>query len=219
MSQKRVSLYLKVPKRPVNLLHQLENSILESMVEYKPIDPHTGSPLDESQGGASYQIKGTADVVDGELLIRFNARQAGLHTARIFANTKEVCRQVAFFVKSSGEVESVQLPMGGEQLLDSGLASGASTVRGAETKPAITSPPPYRSVLKITEKNYDKLFFISIIVFLIHRLSFNPLKLFPPPSSKAVIHLRSCMMNRWAQLGTMLVSSLVVHLVLRLSNC
>lgn len=168
MSQKRVSLYLKVPKRPVNLLHQLENSILESMVEYKPIDPHTGSPLDESQGGASYQIKGTADVVDGELLIRFNARQAGLHTARIFANTKEVCRQVAFFVKSSGEVESVQLPMGGEQLLDSGLASGASTVRGAETKPAITSPPPYRSVLKITEKNYDKLFFISIIYSVPH---------------------------------------------------
>ena len=145
MSQKRVSLYLKVPKRPVNLLHQLENSILESMVEYKPIDPHTGSPLDESQGGASYQIKGTADVVDGELLIRFNARQAGLHTARIFANTKEVCRQVAFFVKPSGEVESVQLPMGGEQLLDSGLASGASTVRGAETQPAITAPP-HRSV-------------------------------------------------------------------------
>ncbi|XP_019849038.1 PREDICTED: uncharacterized protein LOC109580393 [Amphimedon queenslandica] len=141
MSQKRVSLYLKVPKKPVNLLHQLENSMLESMIEYKPIDPHTGSPLDESQGGASYQIRGTADVVDGELLIRFNARQAGLHTARIFANTKEVCRQVAFFVKSSGEVESVQLPMGGEQLLDSGLASGASTVRGAETKPTITSPP------------------------------------------------------------------------------
>lgn len=144
MSQKRVSLYLKVPKRPVALLQQLENSLLESLIEYKPVDPHTGSPLDPSQH--SYQIKGTAEVVDGELLIRFYARQAGLHTVRIFANTKEVCRQVAFIVKPTGEVESVQLPGGlPQEQSDSGLVSGASTVRGVESQPAINIPPSHRS--------------------------------------------------------------------------
>lgn len=146
MSQRNVNLYLQVPTKPISLLERLEVSQLESLIEHKPID-YTGIDLRRVRIfdiQSSSQIKGTVEVIGSELLIRFPARNVGVHTARIFANTKEVCRPVAFIVKATGQVESIDVPMYTDYT-DSGLASGTSTVREVESQPVIPlylpSPP------------------------------------------------------------------------------
>lgn len=153
MSGKEVSLYLKVPSKPPTLLHRLENSLLESLIEYKPINASTADlkKIRIFDVPSLYQTKGSVEVVDSELLVQFTARNVGIHTGRIFANTKEVCRPVVFLVKPSGDVESINYTSSHLEYTDSGLVSGTSTVRGVESQPTMasyipasppTSPPP-----------------------------------------------------------------------------
>lgn len=174
--QRNVTLYLKIPTRPISLLQRLEASQLESLIEHKLIDYQgaTAAGIDLRRVRifelpSSSQIKGTVEVVDGELMVRFPARHFGIHTARVFANTKEVCRPVAFIVKQSGEVESIDISQasgGGLEHTDSGLASGTSTVRGVESQPVIpfylpSSPPvsptgiPQQSPAVVQQQLYD----------------------------------------------------------------
>ena len=154
MAGKQVCLCLKVPSKPPTLLHRLENSHLECLIEYKPIDPGVDLGrvrLFEIQ--SSYQIRSSVQIIEDELLVQFTARNVGVHTARIFSNTKEVCQAVAFFVKSSGDIENIDvrhsiLPRISNKGTDSGLASGTSTMRGVESQttmpfqlPSVPSSP------------------------------------------------------------------------------
>ena len=143
MAGKQVCFYLKVPSKPPTLLHRLENSLLECLIEYKPIDPGVDLGtirLFEIQ--SSYQIRSSVQIIEDELLVQFTARNVGVHTARIFSNTKEICQAVALFVKSSGDVETIDVKHSISSLItnkgtDSGLASGTSTTRGVESQPTI----------------------------------------------------------------------------------
>ena len=59
-----------------------------------------------SQLRSAYQLKGTAMLVDDELVIQFVPRNAGLHSVRIFSDTKELCRPIAFIINQNSDVES-----------------------------------------------------------------------------------------------------------------
>ena len=152
MAGKQVCFYLKVPSKPPTLLHRLENSLLECLIEYKPIDPGVDLGrirLFEIQ--SSYQIRSSVQIIEDELLVQFTARNVGVHTARIFSNTKEICQAVALFVKSSGDVETIDVKHSISSLItnkgtDSGLASGTSTTRGVESQPTILFQIPYSPV-------------------------------------------------------------------------
>ena len=125
--------------------------MLESLVEYKPIDTSSIRNARLLEVPSIYQTKGRVEVIDRELLVQFRAKKVGIHTARIFANTKEICQPVVFIVKPSGDVESIEYTSPPLDYTDSGLVSGTSTVRGVESQPTISpfnvppavSPPPF----------------------------------------------------------------------------
>ena len=146
MSSKSVQLYVKVPSRPPTLLQRLENSLLECLVEYKPtdIDPRKVRVFDIR---SAYQLKGSVTVIEDELFIQFAARNVGLHTARIFANTKDVCHPIAFLVSQSGEVVGLDSPtrqggidarrsynVGTQSAVTTTVNSAASTIRAVESE-------------------------------------------------------------------------------------
>ncbi len=105
MSGKGITLSLKVPTRPPTLLHILENSLLEGVVDYKPLDQGVDPRAVRSREVTSaYQLKADVSIIEDELQVHFIAKNVGLHVARIFANTKEVCHAISFNVAPSGQV-------------------------------------------------------------------------------------------------------------------
>ena len=129
MAGKEVQVYFKVPKRPQTLLRRLENSFLESVIEFKPTDARA----DPWRAGAfglesAYQLKGTVSLIDEEILIQFVAKHAGIHTARIFANTREICHPIAFVVTQLGQVQSYDSFMSAKNAM-----TGTEGTRGADT--------------------------------------------------------------------------------------
>ncbi len=76
----------------------LNNLFLGSVHELQTIPP--------SQLRSAYQLKGTAALIDDELVIRFVPKNVGLHSVRIFGDTRELCRPVAFVVTQNNDVES-----------------------------------------------------------------------------------------------------------------
>ena len=102
---REVSLFLKYPG-PAHALHRLRQSYLECIVEYK-----TGSDaeLQTRLPGEPYQMKGTATLTDDDdILVVFTAKHSGVHSVRIFADTRELCKPVCFVVNQRGDV--VNLP-------------------------------------------------------------------------------------------------------------
>lgn len=131
-SGKIISLYLKVPSKPRTLLQRLETSRLEAHIEYKPLEQGIDlNRINIFNLTSSYEISGNVEVINDELLVQFAAKNPGLHTARIFANTKEVCHPMLFKVSPLGEVEKLDYSY--EEVTDSGLStqyqSRASTMR------------------------------------------------------------------------------------------
>ncbi len=59
-----------------------------------------------SQLRSAYQLKGTAMLVDDELVVQFVPKNAGLHSVRIFSDTREVCRPIAFIINQNSDVET-----------------------------------------------------------------------------------------------------------------
>ena len=164
MSGKLINLGLKVPTRPPTLLRVLENSLLEVLVDYKPlaagVDPRA---VRSREIPSAYQLKGDVSVIEDQLHIQFTARNLGLHVARIFANTNEVCHPISFIVTRSGEVQGLDspLPKQGLEQVDVRRSkpsaaqsaattvanSAASTVRAVESEHRLShdgplTPPP-----------------------------------------------------------------------------
>ena len=99
MSGKGITLSLKIPTRPPTLLHILENSLLEGVVDYKPLNEGVDPRAVRSREITSaYQLKADVSIIEDELQVHFIAKNVGLHVARIFANTKEVCHAISFIV-------------------------------------------------------------------------------------------------------------------------
>ena len=88
-------------------MQRLRHSFLECIVEYRTgsrLELQSKTPLDLR---TEFQLPGTASLVDDEIVIHFQSRCAGIHTARIFAHTRELCRPIAFRVTGNGTVESI----------------------------------------------------------------------------------------------------------------
>lgn len=150
MTNRDVQIYLKIPKHPPTLLHRLENSFLECLIEFK-IPPKGAdlSRLDIFELSAIYQLKANVTVAGEELLIQFKAKNSGLHTGRVFANTREVCHPIAFKVARNGDVEALtELPRRSREFTElegmvggavhsavaSAISSGLSSVRAVESE-------------------------------------------------------------------------------------
>lgn len=108
MASKEVSLFLRYPG-PSHALQRLQHSFLECVVEYKvgsDTELRTRTPAELR---SEYQLKGIATLVDDEIVVQFVPRHAGVHTVRIFADTRELCRPVAFMVTPNCEVETLRI--------------------------------------------------------------------------------------------------------------
>ena len=106
MAGREVTLCLKFPG-PEHALQRLQHSYLESVVEYKAGtdgELQTKLPVDLF---SKYQLKGTVTVTDDEIIIQFTPKHSGVHCARIFSDTREICKPVPFLVTQRGETESL----------------------------------------------------------------------------------------------------------------
>ena len=108
MASRDVSLFLKYPG-PSHVLQRLQHSFLECVVEYKSGSDGELQTLTPAELHSSYQLKGTATLVDDEIVVQFAPKHSGVHTVRIFADTRELCRPVAFIVTRGCEVESIPI--------------------------------------------------------------------------------------------------------------
>ena len=105
MAGREISIFLKYPGSNV-ALQRLQHSFLECVVEHKSgtyEEIHSSPP---SYLKSDYQLKGTAGLEEDELVVTFLPKHSGIHTVRIFADTRELCRPVAFIVTHDYEVES-----------------------------------------------------------------------------------------------------------------
>ena len=108
MSGREVTLYLKYPGSNI-ALQRLQLSYLECVVEHKSGNIDELQSFPPSYLKSDYQLKGTATLEDDELVISFAPKHSGLHTVRIFADTRELCKPVAFIINHDFEVESTPI--------------------------------------------------------------------------------------------------------------
>ena len=105
MAGREIALFLKCPGSLA--VQRLRHSFLECIVEYKSgsrLELQTKTP---GELRTEFQLSATASLVDDEIVIHFQSRCTGIHTARIFAHTRELCRPIAFRVTENGTVESI----------------------------------------------------------------------------------------------------------------
>ena len=107
MARREVTLCLRYPG-PMHALQRLQQSFLECVVEYKAGSETELQTKLPAELFSKYQLKGAATVADEEIVIQFTPRHSGVHCARLFADTREVCRPVPFLVTQRGE--TVNLP-------------------------------------------------------------------------------------------------------------
>ncbi len=102
-----------------------------------------------SQLRSAYQLKGTAALVDDELVIRFVPRNAGLHSVRIFGDTRELCRPIAFIVTQNNDVEST--PYNQPVNATSSLFQSSRQ----QNQPPRQSQPSYQPVMPSPPRQYS----------------------------------------------------------------
>ena len=76
---------------------------------------------------SQYQLKGTASLVDDEIIVQFAPKHKGLHTIRLFSDTRELCRPIAVIVNREFEVESTQIDQPVNMTIISKLVHTSST--------------------------------------------------------------------------------------------
>ncbi len=128
---REVSLFLKYPGSHI-ALQRLQHSFLECVVEHKSGSLEELQRFPPSYLKSDYQLKGTAALVDDELVITFTPKHSGLYTVRIFADTRELCKPVAFIVSQNNEVESTPI--------NKPVKPTSSLFRDLSPSPALLSP-------------------------------------------------------------------------------
>ena len=106
MARREVSLILKYPG-PSHVLRRLQHSFLECVVEYKSGTEEELQRLSPAQLRSAYQLKGTATLADDEIVVQFAPKHSGVHTVHIFADTRALCRPVAFIVTRGCDVQTI----------------------------------------------------------------------------------------------------------------
>lgn len=101
---REVTLYLKYPGSQ-DALRRVQNSLLECVIEFKTGKEAVLLTAAPKELKSEYRLKGSVCLVDDELIVQFLPKHSGLHTVRIFSDTRELCRPVAFLVDQNCEVE------------------------------------------------------------------------------------------------------------------
>ena len=107
MAGREVTLCLKYPG-PAHVLQRLQDSCLECVVEFKTGSENELQTKLPTELYSKYQLKGAVMVADDEIVIHFTPKNSGVHSARLFSDTREICRPVPFLVNERGE--TVNLP-------------------------------------------------------------------------------------------------------------
>lgn len=141
MASREVSLFLKYPG-PSHVLQRLQHSFLECVVEYKSGSEGELQTLTPAELHSTYQLKGTATLVDDEIVVQFKPKHSGVHTVRIFADTRELCRPVAFIVTRGCEVESIPID---HPVKSTTFAHPPPTLSEQQSEAAESTQPSYPS--------------------------------------------------------------------------
>ena len=112
-------------------LSRLQHSFMECVVEHKSGTLEELHICPPNYLKSDYYVKGTVVLEDDELVVTFTPKQSGLHTAKIFADTRELCKPVAFIVNQSGGIESTPI--------DKPLKESSSLFRHIAPSPAPSS--------------------------------------------------------------------------------
>lgn len=104
MVTREVSLYLKYPGSK-DALQRVQHSVLECVIEFKTGKEEVLLTTAPKELKSEYRIKGSVCLVDDELIVQFVPKNIGLYTARIFGDTRELCRPVAFLVDHNCDIE------------------------------------------------------------------------------------------------------------------
>lgn len=153
MAGREVTLCLKYPGSTHNL-QRLQQSYLECVVEYKAGSEAELQTKPPANLFSKYQMKGTATVADDEIVIEFKPRNSGVHCARLFADTREICRPVPFIVTQRGETVSLPPDRPVQKPPAAAADSATSTLERGRTpafyglnNPRFPSPVPPQSVM------------------------------------------------------------------------
>ena len=104
MVTREVSLYLKYPASK-DTLQRVQNSTLECVIEFKTGKEAVLLTTAPKALKSEYRLKGSVCMVDDELIVQFKPKNTGLYTVRIFSDTRELCRPVAFLIDLNCDVE------------------------------------------------------------------------------------------------------------------
>ena len=104
MVTREVSLYLKYPASK-DTLQRVQNSTLECVIEFKTGKEAVLLTTAPKELKSEYRIKGSVCLVEDELIVQFKPKNMGLYTVRIFSDTRELCRPVAFLIDHNCDVE------------------------------------------------------------------------------------------------------------------
>lgn len=101
---REVSLYLKYPASK-DTLQRVQNSTLECVIEFKTGKEAVLLTTAPKELKSEYRIKGSVCLVEDELIVQFKPKNVGLYTVRIFSDTRELCRPVAFLIDHNCDAE------------------------------------------------------------------------------------------------------------------
>lgn len=146
---REVSLFLKYPGSNI-ALQRLQHSFLECVVEHKSGTYEEFQSYPPSYLKSDYQLKGTASLEDDEIVITFLPKHSGLHTVRIFADTRELCKPVAFIVTQNFEVESTPI--------NRPMKPTSSLLRQMAPSPAPSMAQSYQQQQMMTMMNTGQLY-------------------------------------------------------------
>lgn len=104
MVTREVSLYLKYPASK-DTLQRVQNSTLECVIEFKTGKEAVLLTTAPKELKSEYRIKGSVCLVEDELIVQFKPKNVGLYTVRIFSDTRELCRPVAFLIDHNCDAE------------------------------------------------------------------------------------------------------------------
>ena len=104
MVTREVSLYLKYPASK-DTLQRVQNSTLECVIEFKTGKEAVLLTTAPKELKSEYRIKGSVCLVEDELIVQFKPKNTGLYTVRIFSDTRELCRPVAFLIDHNCDAE------------------------------------------------------------------------------------------------------------------
>lgn len=119
MAFREVNVPLKFPGTE-NELNKLGNTILEGVVY--------GTYQDVLLGEQDYEIEAVVFIMRGNLMLSFTPQFAGVHTARILSDGREICKPVVF-----------RITLGGHPVREDGGAKRGTLVRSRTLKSSVST--------------------------------------------------------------------------------